>query len=324
MAENRNLIYIVGRGHSGSTLLAGLLGHADDVESVGELVYPMTKLCSCGQPFARCEFWQQVRVYFEQESSLGWEESMKLIQQQAHILQFPRTMTMRKSSSTVQEMIKINRSLAAAIGHVAGRGQILDASKQPARALFLIRHLPETKFIHIVRQPEEYLASYYYRIKQGGVNFFRREYRSGPLDIVFLAAVALSWTVANLAVELIRLRYPGRVVRVRYEDLCRNPKAELLRLQSFLKLDLSSVIKAVEQRETMRIGHIVGGNAHMRSGDGFVFEPKLGVRRPISGIHKIMVQLLSWPLMLLYKYSLFGSTDVLPSTVGTAVDSKTT
>jgi hypothetical protein len=63
-------IYIVGRGHSGSTLLELLLGGHHDLVSVGELQKlslqiarrdkPYPGLCSCGRRPYDCDRWRAV------------------------------------------------------------------------------------------------------------------------------------------------------------------------------------------------------------------------------------------------------------------------
>ena len=71
--EPVKLIYVLGWGHSGSTLLGLALGSADNVVSVGEIVFfdyyrdrrPHPKvlrefLCTCGVSFDRCPFWCSV------------------------------------------------------------------------------------------------------------------------------------------------------------------------------------------------------------------------------------------------------------------------
>lgn len=66
------LIYVVGLGHSGSTLLDLILGSHNSIESVGELkdfgeyfsndLLPREKyICTCGLPANECEYWHKVR-----------------------------------------------------------------------------------------------------------------------------------------------------------------------------------------------------------------------------------------------------------------------
>ena len=71
-------VYIMGRGHSGSTILDIILGSSAAVESLGELVSGLGRCaageqCSCGSPMRECVFWCEVRRRFEAQG-YGWDE----------------------------------------------------------------------------------------------------------------------------------------------------------------------------------------------------------------------------------------------------------
>lgn len=316
MASSNRLIYIMGRGHSGSTILSGLLGHSENVNDVGELIYPMDKTCGCKKPFDECEFWQQVRYEFELQTGKSWEPSIQAIRDQAHFSRFPGAMVASHSSSKTQQMRQINGAIVSAVLKTANVSHLLDSSKQPTRALFLMRNTSDTKFVHIVRAPESYLYSYMRRFKNGKIRFLRREISSGPLNYLVMVLVAMSWLIANLQSEIVGLFHPDRVLRIRYEDLTTDPQGELRRLAEFLEFDLTPVMKAVEQGEKMRVGHVIGGNDHVRADGGFVFEPKIGAHAPLPFIYSAMVKLISWPLMLRYRYPLVQRTQPPSSSSG--------
>jgi hypothetical protein len=301
MEESTRLVYIMGRGRSGSTVLAELLGHADDLQNVGELVSRMTGACGCGEPFSECGFWQQVQTAYERKAGANWERDRTLLQKQAYLPHFPSTWLARRNEATVQELRTINLAFIDAITNVASKTAVVDASKELTRALFLMRHLPDTKFVHIVRRPESTVASYRDRIKRGNIRFLRREYRSGFLDCLFLALIASSWVVGNLLAELIRLLSPARVLRVRHEDLCENPVRELRRLEKFLEFSLSTLIDTVEQERPMQVGHIIAGSYRMRSGT-FILERTTNKGVHLPWLYRIMVRAIAWPLMLVYGY----------------------
>ena len=59
------VVYILGAGHSGSTLLAMLLGSHPEICTIGEVKWlgvgdPATYQCSCGQSLAECVFWTRL------------------------------------------------------------------------------------------------------------------------------------------------------------------------------------------------------------------------------------------------------------------------
>ena len=298
------VVYIVGRGRSGSTILSGLLSHLDSIVDVGELIYPMEKLCGCGQSFETCEFWQSVRAGVDAEAPNSWSTSIRTVRDQAHLKNFLGTLFASAASAEVAGQQAINRRIARAILAAADAEIMLDSSKQPTRALFLMRHHPQTRFLHIVRSPDGYLYSYMRRIQRGEVNFFRRTFRSGPLNFVLLALVAGSWFIANFQTEIVRLFDRNRMLRIRFEDLTTDPYRELERIGAFLDLDTSSIADAVRNRQVMRVDHTVGGNGAVREKGGFFFEPRAGEHAPLPLRYRLLNRIINWPLMLLYRYPL--------------------
>lgn len=303
--NDTRLVYIMGRGHSGSTVLDAMLGNAEEIESVGELVSGIDRfeaLCSCKVLFRDCEFWNRVREVFEQRANLTWDSGIIPIKRQAHIKHFVKTLLMRKSSAATQELIRLNRELIEAISDASGKSCIVDSSKEVTRALMLLRALSDTRTIHLLRNPEGIIASDLHRINQGtGFKFLRRVYYGRHLSPLFVALSSTNWVVGNLLAEFIHLLFSHQVLRVRYEDLCQQPRQELERIAYFIDCDLESVICAIESSQSMLIGHNIGGN-HMRMAGEFVFDPRAGSKRPLPWPYKLLTRFIAWPLMLVYGY----------------------
>ena len=66
-ASRIRLVYVLGGGRSGSTLLDTILGNHPTIESVGELSSVLehgwsdSRQCACGQSAPQCPFWSEVR-----------------------------------------------------------------------------------------------------------------------------------------------------------------------------------------------------------------------------------------------------------------------
>lgn len=310
-ATSTRLLYIMGRGHSGSTVLDALLGNAESIESVGELVSGLERegeVCSCGTPFHKCEFWLQVRKSFEQQSNLRLEEGAYLLKRQAHVARWFKTFLARSNSSEVQALTEVNQTIVEAVLQVARKKCMVDSSKEHTRALFLLRFLHNAKIIHLVRNPEGILSSDLFRMRSGsGYKFLRRKFYSQPLTFFFMMLSCTNWVAGNFIAEIIRFLAPERVLRLRYEDLCAAPRGTLERLQSFIGHDLCSVIEAVELGKRMNMGHNIGGNMMRKSGN-FVFDPNAGKQRPLPWGYKLMTRLITWPFLLMYGYKVIGHT----------------
>lgn len=303
------LVYVMGRGHSGSTVLDALLGNAGDAVGVGELVAGMlryTELCSCGRSIEECAFWEEVRRRLESESGIPWSEAARRIQAQAHLRRFPATLTGSAESADVRELDAANRAIMVAISGVAGVDVIVDSSKELTRALFLAKHDPEARIVHLVRSPHAVLASLAHRIDTGrGFSFLRRRYRARALQPLFMTMAAAGWMIGNVLGELVARIAPGRVLRVRYEDLCEHTGETLRQIGEFADLDLSRVVTAVESGSRLALGHKLAGNQMLREGS-FKFEPGRVAGRSLSRPYGILASIITWPLLLRYGYTATG------------------
>jgi hypothetical protein len=304
-------IYVMGRGHSGSTILDLLLGNAKEIQSVGELISGVDRydsLCACGQSFKDCEFWKRVRREFEQRTKISWDIAARSLKRQAHVRSLLRTLLSRSGSAWISELRIINTEIAHAIRSSSGRSAVMDSSKEFTRALFLCRHVPEAKIIHLVRHPKSLLASHYWRISRGdGFRFLRHTYKSKLMAPLFLTVSAGAWVLGNLLGELVRLIAPSRVLLVHYEDLCVEPSQELLAIAKFLDADLSEAIRKIEAREPLAIGHSLAGNRIRRKAE-VRFDPGRG-ERPLQWWYALLAKAVCWPLMLRYGYGVFHRSD---------------
>jgi len=299
-------IYIMGRGHSGSTVLDALLGNADNTVGVGELIAGIdgTYSCSCGDPFGECPFWSQVRSVFDQKSDSHWREAIELVTRESKVTRYPVNLVVAGKSNRVRALIGANRELWKAVATVSGDENLVESSKELSRGLFLARFLAEARVIHLVRSPTRMLASNLYRLRSGiGFRFLRTTFYSSTFAPIILAISALSWAFGNLLCELVSSVSSHRVIRVRYEDLCANPAEELKRIARFTGIDVSGVIEAIESGDPLPIEHKLAGNKMAKKGE-FIFEPRRSKGRNLPGWLKWIGIFLTWPLLKYYGYEI--------------------
>lgn len=310
-------LYIMGRGYSGSTILDILLGGSDRIESVGELIYGLSRagreVCSCGEPIPACPFWREVRQRTEAEG-VDWDEACRANATQLRAsTQFWRVWCTRPNDPAAQRLAWITTVLERAITATAGKQHVLDSGKTPARALFLLRHLPEARAIHLVRDPRHVMRSYLWRLEPGNVGFLlygRRRAWGKMLPLVLASGL---WTVSNLSCELIARRYPDRVVRIRYEDLRAQPEAVLVEIGRAFALNLDDVRNKLRRDESFAVGHNIGGN-RIRHEGAVRFDPaKSGRRSDLPRWLKVVTTTFCWPLMLRYGYWPGGEAGALRS-----------
>jgi hypothetical protein len=309
------LVYVMGRAHTGSTVLDILLGNSAAIESVGQLVSDLGKLdkpCSCGRTIADCPFWRAVRARATADGRFSWEEIAAAHVGQAHVKRLLATWRASadpaRAPSELRTLTAMSERVERAIREVAGKPVLLDSSKEPTRGLFVLKLRPAARVIHLVRDPRSVVTSYYWRLKSDrGFHFLRRSYSAPALAPLFLLLAAASWTAGNLLCELIARTAPDRVLRVRYEDLRDEPARELRRIGSALGLPVEDVAQRLERGEAFAVGHNIGGNQIREGARTIRFEPgKEESRRRLPRGIEIMTVLLCWPLMLRYRYQLGG------------------
>lgn len=304
------LIYVMGRPHSGSTILDILMGNSASIESVGELVSglraePRGHVCACGIPMSDCPFWGVVKQHFMTGAPVEWSQAAGALATHANIRHLPRTFFAGPQSPAMVSLAALNRAFMAAIAAASGKPHVLDSSKEPTRGLFLLRFVPETRVLHLVRDPRRAIASHYWRFKKdrGYFHFLRRKFHAPAMLVPFMLLAAVSWTVGNMICELATRFRPACTLRVRYEDLCDDPGSELRRIGTALGLSFEELISRIEHGDELAIGHNIGGN-EIRRGGTVTFRPARGRQHDLPVWLDLVTLACCWPLMLLYGYRL--------------------
>jgi Sulfotransferase family len=250
-----------------------------------------------------CSFWREVRSRVEAEG-ISWDEARGIEATGAASLW--RVWRASSADPAMVRRARITRALARAIIACAGKPHLVDSSKTPTHGLLLLRHLPEARVVHLVRDPRQMLRSYVWRVRTREHLNVRRYALAGRSAPLFLVWVAASWTLGNLVCELMARAFPDRVVRVRFEDLCTRPSRELDRIGRAFGLDLADVSSKAADREPLVVGHNIGGN-HLRHAADVRFDPSGGrPRPPLPRWLEAASIVLCGPLMWRYGYRLGG------------------
>lgn len=262
------VVYIIGAGYSGSTVLGAILGMHPNLLDAGELYAHGDRpvpgdhtTCSCGARTMDCHFW--LRVAAEFSSRIPGTDERAYHARMARY-QRVRYLAMRWYASAVRTMdyqryqteaLAMFESLVAA----SEKPSVVDVSKSPIRGLNLAKSPGlDVRFVHLVRNGLALIPS---RFKHHG----RKWLRQGTSERRISAKAARDWLSTNLIAEYVIRAARCPATRIRYEDLIASPEKTILSLSGTLGEDLSDVAHRVAAGEPISFGH-AGGNIAGRQG----------------------------------------------------------
>jgi len=217
------LVYIVGSGHSGSTLLDMLLSAHSKIFGVGELCSLSfgqidKEICSCGRKALGCSFWSKILKGLKGTDKIPSLSVKRNIF--ASLFNIPEfRFRERKNSLSIDQYLKFNEKLYQKIVEVSGNRVLLDSSKEVERAEILARsNKLNLIFIHLIRDGRGVMWSY------------KKKYKKTIFPIFI-------WLLTNLKAEIIKRRNKNvKTIFLRYEDLADKPEKELERILKILGL----------------------------------------------------------------------------------------
>jgi hypothetical protein len=265
-AGRTRLVYLLAPSHSGSTLLAMLLGNHPEVCTVGELkatsLGDVTRYrCSCGEALRGCRFWREVsreisttgRPFDIAEAgtdlAFGASSYVQRLLRPLHrgpALEAVRDLALALSPwwrRQLPEIQRRNAELARAVCRLTGKRVIVDSSKVALRLKYLLRNPDfDVRVIRIVRDgravaltymdPARFADARDPRLRGGGMGGGRESERLSA------AAAAREWRRSTEEAETLLAGLPkDRFTESRYEELCAEPTATLRRLFAFVGVD---------------------------------------------------------------------------------------
>jgi sulfotransferase family protein len=266
------VLYIVGCGRSGSTILDTILGNHPDVESVGEASHVARDAwrgdgyCACGDLGSQCAFWKDVeRRWKDRVGQVNVADYVKCIREVETGHSGPRGLLrqVRWNNLRLWNYGRLTGEMLGAIRDASGKKWIVDSSKGASRALALAMipgvHL---RLIHLVRDCRGVAWS---RKKQLQRDAKAGVYRDDPGMKVWRTAMV--WNAGNMRASWVCRQLPERYsIRVRYEDLVSDPAGELQRIGQLTGLNFGEVAHKVTCGTPLSVGHTVAGNRLRMSG----------------------------------------------------------
>jgi hypothetical protein len=299
------VVYVAGAGRSGSTVLDRILGTIPGTVSTNELNriwidgFSDNKRCACGQAFRECSFWRKVVAQafgeLRQFDPVRMKEVWQTVDHSRHFLQLLSPVKLASFKKRLAEYQDTLRRLYFAIAEVSGAEIIVDSSKIPSGALIL-KGVPglEVHVIHLVRDARACVYAWQKKKQNAKSGVALRQYT--PLRTVMF------WMMRNTFASLLATQLP--YVRIRYEDLMKNPRHELQhlldRLAPFAGQRLSF---AAEAAIALPEYHSISGNPDRFSTGVTNLRPDMEWLVKMNESTRRMATVLTYPLLAQYGYT---------------------
>ena len=272
------ILYVIGSGRSGSTVISTVLGNDKSIVNAGEVynykwffdsAIQNNRKCSCQSDLLSCRYWDEVRKLTK--SSIGDD--------------LPDLKIRNK-----KQFIKNNLAVFQSICKVSKKHILLDSSKRVYR-LSLLEKSDEIELVilHLVRDVRAYAYS-----------SFKTEIKKGASNLVYFKK-ASSWFIKNLFVYIKNFHKPNYLL-IRYEDFVLNPDRNLSKIYDKLKIESSIMDDLLNSKQS---------ESHQFSGNSRVFDQsninlKLDTRylSEVSNLYWAISTLISFPALKLFGYKL--------------------
>lgn len=280
-----NIIYLLGAGRSGTTMLSTVLNNRPKIHTVGEMhqfldyVYE-DKDCSCGKNISECEFWSPLLAEMDLEL-LKNKANVELSNKLEKHYNIPLYLLGKPLNGTYQEMTDV---IFQTIHKKESKPWLLDSSKYISRYLLLRKNKKvNLKGIYLVRDVRGVVYSF-------GKNV---QTHKNPLSAI------IYYTLINFWAQWVSL-FDKRIIKIKYEDFVNEPDKAIQKIEQHL---FGSATKTSYLKDTtFEIPHIIAGN-RLRSDKQLVIKKDLKWKEEISRPKQILYYLLTLPLMLINKYT---------------------
>jgi hypothetical protein len=283
------LAYILAASHSGSTLLAMLLGAHPEACTVGELAPggigdPERYRCSCGELIRQCEFWKRVRQAMANQGIPDFDicQPGTVIQRvpsayarrllaplpRGPVLEAVRDLALglsRRWKLHLAETQRRTTALVRSLLSITGAKLVVDSSKHPLRLNYLLRNPAlDIRVIRLIRDGRAvaltYLDEWQFAdaadpaLRGGGAGMRRPPARRT------MAEAAREWRRSQEAAESVLARLPrSHWIEIHYETLCTKPQATVEQLCAFLGIDPGRVTLDFRSKPQ----HVVGNGMRL-------------------------------------------------------------
>jgi hypothetical protein len=316
------VLFVVGSGRSGSTLLDILLGQVDGFFSTGELHSLWWagilegRRCGCGLSVTDCPVWRRIVV---QSLPEGVEGSVRSDARQVTRLQRSvpgpiRAWRLARGRSVPRgDLGRYGRRLVEtyrAIAEEGGARVVVDSTKHPAVAALLPRlEGVRPYFVHLVRDPRGVAHSW--RRRKAAAD----RYGTLEMERFYAGASAGRWVLEQAAARALCRSNPDRSVLLRYEDLAADPRAAVERILALVGEDPTAARFLAEPAVDVGTTHTVSGNpVRLHSGKLEIVADEEW-RTAMPGMRRWLVTALTLPSLVRYGYPIVAGSGRVRSSM---------
>lgn len=248
----KTLIYILGAGRSGTTLLDIVLGNNYNTISLGEINRFFRRN---GIPPKRdigsevYEFWLKYSETLSNSLNAPYELCEKQFRKNEYHSSWLKCL-FRSNDSPYKRNLQIQYQILA---DITEHSTMVESSKFPCRALnisnYVSKEIIDVKYVYIRKDPVSVIKSFQKQnLEQPSKNFF-------VANIYYLVVNLLCWLTVKT------LKCKGKeVYNIKYEDLLLGREKELRKIGNELRIDFEPLEKLVAENKPLNTGYLFDGN----------------------------------------------------------------
>ena len=250
MTGKKSIVYIIGAGRSGTTLLDIALGNQPGIVSGGELnrfTFREGIPTEFEPESDRYKFWEKIKIDIKTKYDLGKYD--RLQDEFEHHLGLVKRLLGLSNSKKYREYQHFLKDFYQRLFEAIAGDTVVDSSKHPGRAWTLSETLPyQISYIYIKRNPIGVVESF------------------GKKDICHPPKPWLAANIYYFAINILcriiigKLKRKHKITTIRYEDIIESPEKTFTKIQDTLELDLSTVIDKVNHDKELEVGNLFEGN----------------------------------------------------------------